>query len=579
MSDKNPDPGDGTNDPLDADKPASPQRRQLLGGMVSTSAMLAMGGALAQAGSAAPSPSASPSAPPDSALEGQLDDQLRRHVRNVVVVYAENRSFNNLFADFPGLQHPLRGLRPEQYRQLDRDGSPLQTLPPVWGGLIRQEQKVGQKTYRIEEKDIVGLPNAPWALRTATGEGLPHELITPDLWHLFYENQMQINGGKNDMFVAWGNTGAQVMGHYANGATKLRLWRIARRYTLCDNFFMGAFGGSFLNHQYLVAAQPPFYPNADQSPVKSSLSVCESDQPTRLKLSPTSPASAMDGQPEYISSGRLTPDFWVVNTMGPPYAPAFDVDPANPTMAKPGSPAVVPQVHQHIGDMLGDKGVDWAWYAGAWQAALNGRGASPHGELPGPPNFQVHHQPLNYFSNMAPGTAARERHLRDGGVGETVHTNHFLADAAAGRLPAVSYYKPQGNFNMHSGYASVEAGDRHLATVVDTLRRSPQWKHMVVVITFDENGGWWDHVAPPKGDRWGPGTRIPAIVISPFARRGHVDHTIYDTGSIARFITRRFGLEKLPGLKMREDAMIAAGGPAAGDLTAALVFPKSTRRA
>ncbi len=87
---------------------------------------------------------------------------------------------------------------------------------------------------------------------------------------------------------------------------------------------------------------------------------------------------------------------------------------------------------------------------------------------------------------------------------------------------------------------------------------------MLVIVTFDENGGWWDHVAPPKGDRWGPGTRIPALVVSPYAKRGHVEHTIYDTGSIARFLTRRFKLEKLPGLKMREDAMVAAGGTGGG---------------
>jgi acid phosphatase len=93
---------------------------------------------------------------------------------------------------------------------------------------------------------------------------------------------------------------------------------------------------------------------------------------------------------------------------------------------------------------------------------------------------------------------------------------------------------------------------------------------MLVVITFDENGGWWDHVAPPKGDRWGPGTRVAALVISPHAKRGEVDHSIYDTGSIARLITRRFELEKLPGLMEREQAMIAAGGPPPGDLTGAL---------
>jgi len=93
---------------------------------------------------------------------------------------------------------------------------------------------------------------------------------------------------------------------------------------------------------------------------------------------------------------------------------------------------------------------------------------------------------------------------------------------------------------------------------------------MLVIVTYDENGGFWDHVAPPKGDRWGPGNRIPAIIISPFARKGFVDHTLYDTTSILRFITRRFDLLLLPGLKARAEAMAGAGSGTLGDLTGAL---------
>ncbi|TDV67908.1 acid phosphatase [Pseudomonas sp. LP_7_YM] len=96
---------------------------------------------------------------------------------------------------------------------------------------------------------------------------------------------------------------------------------------------------------------------------------------------------------------------------------------------------------------------------------------------------------------------------------------------------------------------------------------------MVIVITVDENGGWWDHVAPPKGDRWGPGTRVPAIGISPFARMGSVDRTVYDTASILRLITRVHGLEQLDGLKERDEAMTARGQTPMGDLTNALRFP------
>lgn len=136
----------------------------------------------------------------------------------------------------------------------------------------------------------------------------------------------------------------------------------------------------------------------------------------------------------------------------------------------------------------------------------------------------------------------------------------------------MSFYKPQGNLNMHAGYADVASGDRHITRALKVLQESPQWKNMVVIITVDENGGWWDHVAPPKGDRWGPGTRIPALVISPFARKGTVDHTVYDTASILRLITRVFQLEKLDGLKLRDDAMIARGQKPMGDLSNALQF-------
>ena len=97
---------------------------------------------------------------------------------------------------------------------------------------------------------------------------------------------------------------------------------------------------------------------------------------------------------------------------------------------------------------------------------------------------------------------------------------------------------------------------------------------MLVIVTYDENGGFWDHVAPPKADRWGPGTRIPAIFISPYARKGYVDHTQYDTTSILRFITRRFELPTLHGLTVRNDALRAHGEPPMGDLTAALDLPR-----
>ncbi len=97
---------------------------------------------------------------------------------------------------------------------------------------------------------------------------------------------------------------------------------------------------------------------------------------------------------------------------------------------------------------------------------------------------------------------------------------------------------------------------------------------MLVALTYNENGGFWDHVAPPKADRWGPGTRIPTIIVSPFARKGYVDHTQYDTTSILRFITRRFDLPALPGLTERDVALKAHHSKPLGDLTNALTFAR-----
>ncbi len=547
--------------------PVDTSRRRFLGG----AAVFGVGATLSACGNT----SEAPSPPVTRPLTPQeLDKALHDQVKTVVVIYAENRSFNNLFADFPGLEKPLSALTAADAQQRDRDGSVMTSLPPTWGGVLQVgPQTVDGVTYPSEVQFQQNLPNAPFALKGPNAEDLPLSLVTRDLWHVFYQNQMQINGGKNDGFVAWGDSGGLVMGHYAQSRYSLRLWDVAKEFVLCDNFFQGAFGGSFLNHHYLISATAPFYPNAAQSVAKAQIATLQSDDPTDTRLKPLdkSPASAMTGPPQFGPSA-LTPDGYGVNTLAPPYWPTWIRDPENPDYSKPDLPNVlVPQTHEHIGDKLSKKNIDWAWYAGAWQATLEQFKDS--GGIPKIPNFQYHHQPFNYFKQQGPqNRVERDKRLRDGGLGDESTTNKFFADAQAGKLPAVSFYKPQGNLNMHAGYADVASGDRHIARALKVLQESPQWKNMVVVVTVDENGGWWDHVAPPKGDRWGPGTRIPALVVSPFARKGTVDHTVYDTASILRLITRVFQLETLDGLKQRDDAMISRGQKPMGDLSNALQF-------
>ena len=547
--------------------PASTSRRHFLAGAaalgVGAAALGACGGSQQDSGA-----KAQPLTPTE------LDNKLGEQVKTIVVIYAENRSFNNLFANFPGVERPLSALKPADYQQRDRDGSLLQTLPPAWGGVVQVgPQTVDGVTYATGVQYQENLPNAPFALKGPNREDLPLNLVTRDLWHVFYQNQMQINDGKNDRFVAWADSGGLTMGYYDQTQYSLRLWDVAREFVLCDNFFQGAFGGSYLNHQYLISAAVPFYPNASTSVAESQIASLQGDDPTGTRVKPLdkSPASAMTGAPQFGPSA-LTPDGFAVNTMAPPYWPTWIRDPEHPDYSKPDLPSVlVPQTHEHIGDKLSKKNIDWAWYAGAWQATLDQFKDS--GTLPKIPNFQYHHQPFNYFVQQGPqNPLERSKRLRDGGLGDESATNRFVADAEAGKLPAVTFYKPQGNLNMHAGYADVAAGDRHLDRVIKVLRNSPQWQNMVVVVTVDENGGWWDHVAPPKGDRWGPGTRIPALVVSPFARKGTVDHTVYDTASILRLITRVHQLEVLDGLKARDDAMKARGQTPMGDLTNALKF-------
>ena len=99
----------------------------------------------------------------------------------------------------------------------------------------------------------------------------------------------------------------------------------------------------------------------------------------------------------------------------------------------------------------------------------------------------------------------------------------------------------------------VMTGDIHINELVGKIRASPLWASTVVIVTYDENGGFWDHVPPPKGDQWGPGTRVPAIVISPFAKQGYVDSTTYETTSITALIEHRWGLAAL-GTRDANDA-------------------------
>jgi acid phosphatase len=472
------------------------------------------------------------------------DSDLAR-IGHIIVIYAENRSFDHLYGNFPGT-NGLANATDESKTQLDHDGTPLPFII-TWQG-DKPHPRFGMR-----------MPNGPFLITAPPIEGAETEVL-PSPIHAFYHNAEQINGGKNNMFVAMSNVGGWAMGYF--DTSNLRLWQWAKDFTLADNFFMGAYGGSFLNHQYLICACAPEFEGAPAA----ITAVLGPDG--RMRKREGSP-SAKDGPVRIASNTQVTPDGFAVNTTQPPYQPSGipTVPGGDPRLADPKGtneqgPPLPPQTARTIGDTLSSKGIDWAWYAGGWrQAEEDGPRAMADRKViyrRDGPNFQPHHQPFNYYARFAPGTADRTSHLRDG--------DDLFAAIAEGNLPPVVFYKPGGPLNQHPGYTDLVSGDAHIAGLLERIRANPKlWADTLVIVTYDENGGFWDHVAPPSGpgwsDRWGPGTRIPALIVSQFARKGYVDHARYDTGSIIKLITRRFSLEPLPGVR-----------PNTGDLTGALQF-------
>ena len=225
-----------------------------------------------------------------------------------------------------------------------------------------------------------------------------------------------------------------------------------------------------------------------------------------------------------------------------------DSDPSDPT--RPYIPT--------IGDRLSAKHVSWKWYSGGWDNALASTASNPANKGVVPPNppvdplFQWHHQPFAYYDNFAPfKNGARNpvsaAHLQD--------ENNFFQDLKKERLPSVAFIKALGPDNEHPGYAGLLQGQQHVADLVSAVRHSDYWEDTLIMVTYDEHGGRWDHLTPPVTGIWGDGSRVPAIIIGPFARRHFVDHTQYDTLSILKTIEERFGLEPLTDLDAQANSL------------------------
>ncbi|MEP6750715.1 MAG: alkaline phosphatase family protein [Bacteroidota bacterium] len=385
-------------------------------------------------------------------------------IKHVVVIYMENHSFDNLYGEFKGangIENAMKG----SFIQVNQEGEPYKFLPEI----------------PRNSSFPANLPNKLFNI----DQYVTSDKKTPDVTHRFLNNQLQINGGKMDKFAAYNDSRGLAMGYY--NTEKLPLYPMAQKYTLCDNLFQSAFGGSYLNHVYLISAAVPVWPDA--------------------------PKSMTEG-----ADNAVTSDGYAVNTVypkNPPYPPNSDT-----------SKLLPPQMMPTIGDRLSEKDISWAWYSEGWDNAVAGREN----------NFAYNHEPFLYFARYAPGTEGR-KHLKD--------QNDFIKAAEEGTLPAVSFVKPGGGNDEHPGGSAVYPSEQGAVKLIDAVLNGPDGKDALVILTYDEFGGFFDHVNPPVIDRWGPGSRIPAIVIGPFAKKGYVDSTPYETVSILSFIEQRWGLEPL----------------------------------
>ena len=479
---------------------------------------------------------------------------LRAKINHVIVIYQENWSFDGLYGEFPGangahghgspqLQCPTGGTSFTEMTALPpaliRAGRPTGPWPCGWQGLSGGEQ---------DPHVPIGLPVKPYDL----ADFIPNSALTGDLWHIFWHEQLQIDNGvletsgaaPLDKFVAYSSNPGLVFSYY--NATHLPEGVLAREYTLTDNFFHSAFGGSFLNHQWFICACTPQW----NQPLPAAATFVSSWDPAKKALNDANVTT----MPRPGANGQL----YVVNTTFTRNSP----HPPSPPIPTDQLLAPIPATQKTIGDLLTDHSpsISWKWYSGGWDLALKmdpqvGGCPSASAANPNPPAtgicFQFHHQPFAYYQRWGTdGSPAKAEHLQD--------EKNFLSDLKSGSLPSVAFVKPVGVDNEHPSYANLQKGQQHVADLVAAVCASPYWKDTAIVITYDENGGRWDHVAPPKIDQWGPGTRVPGIIISPYARAHYIDHTEYETVSILALIEKRWGLQSLGTRDARANPFLGA---------------------
>ena len=431
-------------------------------------------------------------------------------IDHFIVLMLENESFDQLFPDIPGTENLLDWQAGKSkmgipyFAQADYNGNELATLPvPICNG-------VPCGNFPADGT----IPNMPYLASIYWPENATSSF---DSTHRYYQEQFQINGGAMDRYAAWGGSSALnaagVIQPNASAWT-MQYWDVSHQYmgalaqnfTVFDRFFHSYFGGSTPGAVSVFAGDLPMYNGSSTGCPAAYQAIINTGTPDHT---------------QFQRDGTLDANCRMINDI---FAPGFASATAN---------VFVPTTQTSMGDLLDEAGVSWAWYAQNWDLAYAQR---PNG-YPGAHFAYHHHAPLFYeaLSNFTSDYFVA--HMLD----EMVFFDQL---ASSSGLPSVSYVRPSPDDDMHPAQNNPALAQAHLQEYFDAIFASEYWlsNKTAVLITFDENGGYFDHVPPYTGDADGPGTRIPVVVVSPFHTNGGVNSYPYENLSFLKMLQTRYNL-------------------------------------
>jgi phospholipase C len=384
------------------------------------------------------------------------------------------------------------------------------------------------------------------------------------------------------------NGGGNSMAFYnmQNGEVPV-LKSLADQYTMSDNFHQSVMGGTGANHVMLGMGDAIFWSDGKGNPIKPPSRIANPDplpgsnnqytvdigfdgnftecgNPSQPGIQPI--VSYLASLPYHPRSNCVPNVYYMVNNDNPGFLPTGAVDTAG--IAKGVS--VPPTNVRTIGEALNEKGISWAYYGGAYNAAV----AVTNDPTNPSPAVQIGRAYCNICNFESYATAImgdpnqRATHIKD--------ATDFFAAVSNSTLPAVSFVKPDGLLDGHPASSKEDLFEGMVKKIVDALNANPElFASTALIITMDEGGGYYDSGYIQPLDFFGDGPRIPLIIVSPFTKGGHVNHSYTDHVSILKFIERNWKLKPLTErsrdnfpnpISLGTNPYVPLNSPAIGDL-------------